>query len=342
MKRFLFPTLVATLVALLVAPGCGWMENFCDEDNCGDIHSGDCSGGNDNGCWEPANTWNECRDDTDCFPDEQCIENECVWEDHTYCWSDEDCLDGQICNLSFLCVDKVMDCPLTDECLADPDGYTPEWVGIDPVYVGEATGEGITARVEMLIDFYDDHLYGEAVAMVDMGEGWVSEWIYLTVTGSRSGANLDGQIVEQNVTPRRFDATFTAELLSASEIVGTVSVASDQGNFTFSLHLYRTSPCGCDPTNQCTENADCPADHECVDGQCVEVCAEECCDNADCPADHECVEGQCVEICIQECCDNSDCVNGDHCVNGECLTPCSGPCDCGQGEACVDGYCVPE
>ena len=211
-------------------------------------------------------------------------------------------------------------------------------MGIDPLYVGEATAQGMTARIELMVDFYDDHLYGEARASVTLDEGWGDEFVELIVTGDRNGADLEGQFVERWAQPRRFDAVFTAQLITASEIVGTATVSSDDGTLTVPFHLYRISPCGCDLA-ACTQPSDCPPEHECEQGVCQPGCAQECCQDADCGADERCENNVCVPDCQADCCDNSDCTGSQECVDGQCLTPCQDRCDCDTGEECVNGYC---
>jgi hypothetical protein len=340
-----------TLTVLLLGTGCG---ELCFSDDCVDVcFDGDCGGSpscsiygdNTNGdCYcedgdcEPYQQYPWCESDWDCFEDEQCVQGECQWDEPSWCDTDEECAEGQICSLTYECRDRVLGCPLTDECLADPVGYVPDWVGIDPLYMGEATGSGITARMEFLVDFYDDHFYGEAVVetvVPDLGQVWLN----LIVTGDRSGSQLDGMIIDRDASERWFDATFEAQLVTASEIIGTVQAASDDGTFTLDLHLWRISPCGCE-TTPCTADTNCPEDHTCQNGTCTQGCTEECCSNTDCPEGQECQNSQCADPCaLGECCLASDCPADDDCVNGACKTPCSDPCACDLGEACVGGYC---
>lgn len=344
------------LTVLLLGAGCG---DLCFSDDCVDVcNGGQCNGysvcdgpgGNSNGgCYcdgwdcDPHQNYPWCVSDSQCFEDERCEQGECRWDEPTWCFGSGECPEGQICSLTNECRERVIGCPLTDECLADPEGYVPDWVGIDPLYMGEATGSGITARMELLVDFYTDHFYGEAVVEADV-PGWGMMWLNLIVTGDRSGAQLDGMIIDRDATERWFDATFEAQLITASEIVGTVLVTSDDGAFLLNLQLWRISPCGCDTTTctqECCTNSDCPAGNECQNNQCVPTCsAFECCNDSHCAAGEVCQDNHCVDPCAnQECCVAADCVAGDDCVNGTCQTPCSGPCDCELGEACVDGYC---
>lgn len=376
MKRALGLSFVLSLVLLLPSAGC---DGFCFSDDCVDMcYDGDCGpstcspyGDNSNGdCYcdgphcDPWANYPNCESDTECFEGEQCVDGECHWDEPTWCFNDGECAQEQICSLTNECRDRVLGCPLTDECLADPQGYVPDWVGIDPLYMGTATGSGITARIEFLVDFYTDHFYGEAVVET---LDWSSGWFNLIVTGDRTGAQLDGMIIDRDAAERWFDATFEAELITASEIVGTVLVSSDDGSFQLDLHLWRISPCGCETTT-CSDTTDCPPDHACQDGTCVPGCTQECCADTDCasgyecqsnlcvptcgtyecctdsqcPAGQVCDNNQCVDPCAnQECCVAADCAAGDDCVNGACQTPCSSPCECELGEACVDGYCQP-
>lgn len=365
------------IAVLLLGAGC---DDLCFSDDCVDVCNGGncwgssvCSSGNSNsngGChcdgWDcdPHQNYPWCESDGECFEDERCVQGECQWDEPSWCSGSGECGAGQVCSLTNECRDRVMGCPLTDECLADPEGYVPDWVGIDPLYMGQATGSGITARMEFLVDFYVDHFYGEAVVEAEV-PGWGMMWLNLIVTGDRSGTQLDGMIIDRDASERWFDATFEAQLITASEIVGTVIVASDDGTFMLDLQLWRISPCGCETTT-CTDNTDCPPDHNCQEGTCVQGCTEACCADTDCPAGSTCQSNQCVPSCSsfeccndshcssgevcennqcvdpcanQECCVAADCVAGDDCVSGACQTPCSGPCDCELGEACVDGYC---
>jgi len=363
------------LAVLLLGAGC---DDLCFSDDCVDVcNGGECHGtsvcspyGDNTNCTceggdcYPYDQWPWCESDSECFEDERCVEGECQWDEPSWCFGSEECPEGQICSLTNECREMVLGCPLTEECLADPDGYVPDWVGVDPLYMGEATGDGITARLELLVDFYEDHFYGEAVAEV---LDWGSSWLSLIITGDRSGAQLDGMVIDPDASERWFDATFEAQLVTASEIIGTVQVSSEDGTFALDLHLWRISPCGCEITT-CTANTDCPPDHTCQEGSCVQGCAQECCADTDCPAGHACQSNECVPTCgTYECCDDShcpagqvcqdyqcvdpcaayecclasDCIAGDDCVNGTCMTPCADPCACDLGEACVNGYCQP-
>lgn len=265
-----------------------------------------------------------------------------------WCSTDGDCSGGEACSpTQGVCVPTVLGCPLTEECLGDPAGHVDEdfsgsaWQGTDPVFAGTLTGEGLSAQVEVDLDFYDDHLFGEGVASYVADEGW-QEWVSVYVTGTRSGTSLAGQVIEQD--GRRFDATFTAELIEASEIVGTVTISSEEGVVTASFHLVRTSPCGCEVAPAgCTTDGDCGG-LLCVRGECVE-----CVRSADCAAGQACVDGACAAEAEPECETTCDCGLGLVCEDGVCVEDgrpepyCLTDCDCdyGAGETCVDGVCVP-
>jgi cysteine-rich repeat protein len=351
--RAWFLALPLAFAAVLATGGCGYGE-LCFGDRCepegdyGDCGPWGCSlcpegGYNGNGHCIPQDCWCDGLGNDNCAcasvgvcgdgiieGAEQCEDGntlagdgcsaDCRLEaEPTWCESSADCGAGRVCSAWNECHDMVTGCPLTEECLADPEGYTPDWMGVDPLYMGEASGAGISARMELLVDFYTDHFYGDALAVVQTG-GFGEEILDLIVTGNRDASALDGQVVERHAQPRRFDAVLTAELVTASEIVGEVTVATDQGTFTLAFHLYRISPCGCDPAAPCTVSADCPASHRCEAGSCVPDCEP--------PAG-------------SECCDNVNCPAGDECVNGTCLTPCTSSCDWAPGELCDAGYCQP-
>ncbi len=342
MKRMLIPS----LLVLLASGGC---SDICFSGDCvGVCGSGECGDnvcfgleGNSNGigcypeegalpcdssrdcrenqrCWDGWCRWADtpvCEGEWDCPAGEYCANGRCQQEE-PWCWNRDECLEGQVCSLSWVCVDVVDGCPLTDECLADPDGYYPDWAGIDPLYMGTASGDGVSANLELLVDFYEDHFYGEAVVSAEVPSGFDLSF-NLIVTGERAGAELSGMIIDAAADERWFDATFEAQLITASQILGTVTVASDDGNFVLDLNLLRISPCGCEVAS-CGDSSDCP------EGQ---ACSE---------------EGTCVDSCeYNECCQAADCPEGDDCLNGTCVTPCSSPCDCELGEACVDGHCQP-
>lgn len=311
--------LVGLLVVLspLALSGCDFL---CEEgwfDDCQDP----CAYSHDGGCYD--DDWDDYTDDG--------------WDDwdNGWCLSSADCPAGQVCHPGDFCVPVVDDCPLTDECLGDPEGYTPEWQGIDPLFVGSFAGDGFSGRVELLIDFYEDHLYGEAQLVLQRdAEPW-SEFYWVTVTGSRDGAHLEGQIVDPNAWERTFDATFEAELDTASRIAGNVMVACDQGTFSVAFELQRTSPCGCEQAPGCQANADCPPGQICLEGECLGICFAD----SDCDSGQVCQEHECVDGCQTECCAAEDCPLGYDCVAGACLNPCVHWCDCAESEDCIDGYC---
>lgn len=350
MKRIL----ALSFAVALVGTGC---DNFCFGDSCeadcswGSCGTPACTGNGNSNCgtcdgWDCNPHWNYpfCDTDADCFEGERCSGGECRWDDPTWCDTNQDCPEGQICSLSYECEEAVSGCPLTDECLADPEGYTPDWVGIDPVYMGTASGGGIDVRIEFLVDFYDDHLYGEAVVLVEGAQNG-QPWMNLIVTGDRSGAQIDGQVLDRDAAERWFDATFSGELLSSSEIVGTVTVATDDGTFQLIFHLFRTSPCGCDVT-PCAADSDCPSGQSCQNGSCVEGCIEECCADSDCPSGYSCQNNACVPPCVVfECCVNADCGVGESCQDHQCvpscaLEECCQDADCPADNICQNNQCV--
>ena len=51
-------------------------------------------------------------------------------------------------------------------------------------------------------------------------------WLNLLVTGDRTGAQLDGMVLDRDAAERWFDATFEATLVSASDRVTTDSTSS--------------------------------------------------------------------------------------------------------------------
>ena len=163
-----------------------------------------------------------------------------------YCENDQACGQGFVCSPIDGCVFKVPNCPLTSECIGDPDGYSSEWEsswqGIDPLFVGSLDGDDVVALMDIDLDFYEDHVYGEGAIVFRSGtnEGWLE----VLITGTRDGDTLQGQFLERWGV-RRFDAVFEATLPSASEIVGSATFASELGTWTAAMHLYRTSPCGC-------------------------------------------------------------------------------------------------
>jgi hypothetical protein len=217
------------------------------------------------------------------------VDGWCQWQPTEFCETAADCGDGQVCSVGNACVAIVEDCPLTDACLADPEGYTPEWMGIDPYYVGELDAPGFSGRIDLIVDFYSDHFYGEAQAHVTLVEQGYTEYLDLIVTGSRDATLLDGQIVERWADPRRFDATFQGELISASLITTNVTVVTDQDCLLFTVQLHRISPCGCVP-GQCTADTDCADGELCVDGACRWPCETNC----DCPSGQFCDAGFCA------------------------------------------------
>jgi hypothetical protein len=94
---------------------------------------------------------------------------------------------------------------------------------------------------------------------------------------------------------------------------------------------------------QCERDANCPGDGtQCVAGVCMAGCALD----EQCPALHDCQEGECVEV---GCRSDRECVfqTGDGastCDQGACRTPCARDVDCGGGadrfQVCSQGQCV--
>ena len=286
----------------------------------------------------------------------------------SFCENDAACGPGHACSPVDGCVPIVSGCPLTPECIGDPPGYTsewqPAWQGIDPLFVGSLVGDDVLALVDIDLDFYEDHIYGQGVIVFRSGanEGWLE----VIITGTREGDALQGQILER-WGARRFDAVFQATLPSASEIVGSVTFASDLGEWNADMHLFRTSPCGCPPDPQaCLGNADCPNGGVCLDATCVLLCGSDAdcddpllrcidfvcqmppadpgCDPA-CPIGTSCVAGACLTDCTHSC----DCTSGQICAEGVCTDapsqtplPCETDCDCAyaDGETCVEGVCT--
>ncbi|MBN2498298.1 MAG: hypothetical protein JXR96_27150, partial [Deltaproteobacteria bacterium] len=294
-----------------------------------------------------------------CYEDPACPYGE-PCEYSGWCESDADCAMGQVCHPNSYCVEVVEGCPLTDECLGDPEGYTPEWQGIDPLFVGSFSGDGVQGRVEVMLDFYEDHVYGEAQGLARLDRNGYDEWFQVTVTGIRDRDQLQGQIVDATGYERVYDATFEARLLSASEISGSATVSSDEGSLEVSFHLFRTSPCGCEPDCRfdadcpdgqaceegrcvdepqvgCQHSSDCQAGQVCLDGQCVTICYED----ADCPAGHSCQQHACVPGCAYACCSDADCPEGYACQDHECACEfaCCSDADCPEGDLCADHAC---
>lgn len=260
------------------------------------------------------------------------------------CTDDTQCHEGSVCSPYSECEAIVLRCPLTDECLGDPVGHVdedlpdpetpqPTWQGTDPVFVGTVSINDEVLRVMVDLDFYDDHLYGEGIIAFYPDPRVEGDWLHFYITGNREGAFLSGQVIEQE--GRTFDAMFIAELHEASEISGTIDIANEEGEFTGSFHLFRTSPCGCEIEGLCTSEADCDPGFQCISSECVE-----CVRNHDCPDGMICTDGTCMEQCEHECCGDGDCVEGSQCVDNVCSRSCEARCDCLEGEICgVDGFC---
>ncbi|MBW1808228.1 MAG: hypothetical protein JRJ87_08540 [Deltaproteobacteria bacterium] len=307
--------------------------------------------------------WDDCRDEYgDCWDDDFDGGSD---DDYYSGWCEDnsDCHSGEICAPGGQCMETVMNCPLTDECLPDPEGYVPDWQGIDPTYVGTFEADGVVGRAIVDIDFYEDHFYGEGWVELKLDD-WSFESLNIVVTGTREDDQLWGQVVDPDARERSFDAVFTAQLLSASEIRGVLQVSSDDGFFEGEFALYRTSPCGCDLQPVCSSNADCPEGQQCHDGQCIEPDGS-CVKNTDCAegqvcldgqctvlctADEDCPEGQicdgcsCIPACQFECCTDEDCSADHECIDNQCTPICEFECcadsDCPEGKECIDGACT--
>jgi hypothetical protein len=250
-----------------------------------------------------------------------------------YCESDSECGPAMVCSPLDGCEPIVANCPLTPECIGDPDGYAPEWQGWDPLYAGSMIGGDTRALVDAHLDFYDTHLYGEAVLLFPQSY----DVVQVIVTGTRQGDKVYGQFVEVDGF-RTFDAVYEATMPSASEMVGTVTIASDLGEWVAEMHLYRTSPCGCAvEATGCTQSSDCPNGSVCLDAACVQLCGSD----ADCADPSlQCVNNVCEPAEAPISCD-PPCADGAVCVDGGCQTSCTHSCDCSSGEVCTDGVCAP-
>ena len=89
--------------------------------------------------------------------------------------------------------------------------------------------------------------------------------------------------------------------------------------------------------NQCTSDAQCPANGLCINGNCVVTAV--CGTDADCAMGETCQQGICVATGGGNCTTDAEC-NGLLCVNGMCV-PCDTNADCGTGRSCAaDGRCV--
>ncbi|MBN2195877.1 MAG: hypothetical protein JW751_23875, partial [Polyangiaceae bacterium] len=306
-------------------------------------------------CW-----WQDSGDDDGVTPGDDS-------DDVEFCRDDGDCSAGRVCVGWGDCVDIVEDCPLTEECLADPPATEapPEWLGIDPAFSGVLGDGDDPRRISVELDFYPDHLYGEGT-IFDLLADTASDVI---ITGTRSGASLEGQIVAIG-GGRSFDATFAGRLLSASRISGTFTWSDDHGVREGTLEWYRTSPCGClagvcetdrdcgdgeHCTNErCQPDPECDDDRDCADGEACE--AGSCAAVPGCERDRDCADGEICEAgtceampeceatddCVAtDCYFDSDCGEGMICEAGSCeaAPPCLNDADCGEGMVCEAGSC---
>ncbi|MGC6417058.1 MAG: thrombospondin type 3 repeat-containing protein [Bradymonadia bacterium] len=85
-----------------------------------------------------------------------------------------------------------------------------------------------------------------------------------------------------------------------------------------------------DCDGQTDEDADCPGDAECVEGECRNPCAAN-----ECPNGEICRDGICIDPCLIV-----QCLYNERCENGSCYDPCA-DVECPMGEVCVDGECGP-
>jgi hypothetical protein len=103
----------------------------------------------------------------------------------------------------------------------------------------------------------------------------------------------------------------------------------------------------CKPANPaaCSDDAQCSgfgAGYLCVSGICTAP-SDQCSDQTQCPASNKCADGKCTTACAA----NADCPTGYDCnmTLGVCskpTVPCSVTNDCGGPDSvCVDGACVP-
>jgi len=348
MRRIIF-SFVAMLALNL---GC---EGVCLSGDCVDV----CTDGVCRRSGQPAG----CHTHADCGYKDICLYGACYFVGcEAY-----GCPDGHFCSLERECRQIISGCPLTDECLPDPMGYNPDWMGIDngapeipepgaeiplwygsdPLYMGYAEGAGMVFKMEAFFDFYDDHFYGEvAIQEALPGLENVGDYYFVVTTGMRDGSVLSGVVISAEQSPREYDALIDANLISASEIRGVVTVHSDAGDFEIVFQLLRISECGCEPVS-CEKDTQCASGEICESGVCQPECNFECCSGTDCAAGQQCVDHRCVCTAPPQCLSDANCEDGDECVEGVCRTPCVGPCvappcDCEADESCVDGYCQGE
>ncbi|MEZ4908638.1 MAG: T9SS type A sorting domain-containing protein [Saprospiraceae bacterium] len=95
----------------------------------------------------------------------------------------------------------------------------------------------------------------------------------------------------------------------------------------------------------CPGNCD-PANHACVNGECLDLCID-----GECPEGYICETIEGFDVCVpfeSECEDDNDCPFGEHCENGTCvpdIVECDidgdGETDCANCQECIDDECVP-
>lgn len=246
-----------------------------------------------------------------------------------------ECPSGTVCSPYYACESIIPNCPLRNECLGAPEHWSEYREGVDSFFVGHAEGPGLWARIQLDINFYADFFIGEGF-MNGEGENRPFMAESVQVAGQRNGTQLTGQVISSRLSSQ-WVVTFTAELLSGSEMAGGFVLRDEIGRTEGTFTLFRTSPCGCNPEDipgQCRRNADCANGGVCVDGACVE-----CFSASDCPPDNACINLTCVPQCSEACCEDAHCEDGQHCVEHQCRMPCTHRCDCPAGEVCEGGFC---
>ena len=110
--------------------------------------------------------YQECSDDCyyyyDCYTDEYWEYGENVGCPGCHSCLTEGCPAGMVCGVEQVCQEIVADCPLTDECLPDPEGY-------NPFFIGQFFSEHMNRVIEVHLDFYQDHFYGEGLMLDAFG-----------------------------------------------------------------------------------------------------------------------------------------------------------------------------
>jgi hypothetical protein len=248
--------------------------------------------------------------------------------------SNADCAQGEVCSLEGFCAPVVANCPLTDECLADPEAFVHAWQGIDPIYAGEIDFGTQRGLLWVDIEFYPTHLYGEG--QIVFGE----RAFQVVLTGVRNGNYTFGQVLDA-FGGRSFDWTYEAELNSASEWSGSMHFADSTVTLDGVFTGLRISPCGCELEVNCADDAECGSQERCLGGLCQPVIAQVddlvCRRNSDCGQGAVCVNARCSEFCTQ----HAECPVNSSCLLGFCVPDCESELDCARGERCDAGTCVP-